>query len=461
MQSTLLRRNIGIAAAVLALGLWFSSGRVTGAVAFGVKVDGSRVAVVLGRSEREVKQLVDSVCQRVVAEAASREGVPVTIMSQIEVEQLPRGEGVSAALEQGELERKIADLVRLGGQGWAIKVDDNPVVALRTEEEAKDVITEVQAVLGRAASANFDDAQVMISETRFKQRVEIEERAVPLSLFQDKETAKRILIRGTDRVAVHVVQRGQTLWDIARRHNLTVAQLRAANPQLKSDRLQIGDQLNVIDSEPLVTCQTQSLITYRASVPYPTQVVMDEDMWPWQVVVRQKGVPGVKQVTAEVVIENGREISRRIIEEEVLSDPVPQVEVHGAKQIPARGSGDFAWPVVGTITSGYGWRRSGYHHGVDIGCDIGTPVVAADSGVVTFSGYKAYYGEMVIIDHGQGKIVTVYGHLSRRLVSTGQAVEKGQVIGYSGRTGRATGPHLHFEVRVDGETVDPMRFYGD
>ena len=122
------------------------------------------------------------------------------------------------------------------------------------------------------------------------------------------------------------------------------------------------------------------------------------------------------------------------------------------------GSGELAWPVQGTITSKFGWRWGAFHRGVDIGAPTGTSVKAADAGMVTFAGWNGGYGNLVKIDHGKGK-QTWYAHLSRFGVSVGDKVSQGDVVGYVGSTGISTGPHLHFEVHVDGVALDPLTFY--
>ena len=127
------------------------------------------------------------------------------------------------------------------------------------------------------------------------------------------------------------------------------------------------------------------------------------------------------------------------------------------------GSGAFVWPTSGPITSPFGYRihpifgTQIYHSGIDIGVDTGTPIVAADSGVVIEAGWLGGYGYAVVIDHGNG-LSTLYGHNSDLAVSPGQSVQQGQVIAYAGSTGYSTGPHCHFEVRVDGSPVDPMGY---
>jgi len=125
------------------------------------------------------------------------------------------------------------------------------------------------------------------------------------------------------------------------------------------------------------------------------------------------------------------------------------------------GTGELMWPVSGQVTSGFGIRKHPVfgdmrmHNGIDIGASHGTNVVAADSGTVITSAYNSSYGNYVVISHGSG-VTTLYAHLSSRSVSVNASVSKGQVIGLVGSTGISTGPHLHFEVSVNGSRVNPL-----
>jgi murein DD-endopeptidase MepM/ murein hydrolase activator NlpD len=117
----------------------------------------------------------------------------------------------------------------------------------------------------------------------------------------------------------------------------------------------------------------------------------------------------------------------------------------------------FIWPVNGPVTSPFGWRWGRMHEGIDIGVGYGTPIHAAASGRVVYAGWMSGYGNLVAIDHGRG-ISTAYGHQSSIAVSVGQIVSQGQTIGYVGCTGHCFGPHLHFEVRINGAPVDPLGY---
>ena len=129
-----------------------------------------------------------------------------------------------------------------------------------------------------------------------------------------------------------------------------------------------------------------------------------------------------------------------------------------APAVPApSGSGVLGWPVSGPVTSGFGSRWGRMHEGIDIAVEEGTSVRAAAAGVVIYAGWMGGYGNLVVVDHGNG-LSTAYAHNSSLAVSVGQSVGAGETISYSGSTGHSTGPHVHFEVRVNGSAVDPLGY---
>jgi murein DD-endopeptidase MepM/ murein hydrolase activator NlpD len=117
----------------------------------------------------------------------------------------------------------------------------------------------------------------------------------------------------------------------------------------------------------------------------------------------------------------------------------------------------YIWPVSGPVTSTFGWRWGRMHEGIDIAAPTGAPIVSAAAGTVLYAGWLGGYGNLVVVDHGGG-VSTAYAHMSSIASGTGQGVAQGQVLGYVGSTGHSTGPHLHFEVRINGQAVDPLRY---
>lgn len=154
------------------------------------------------------------------------------------------------------------------------------------------------------------------------------------------------------------------------------------------------------------------------------------------------------------------EAARQVAQQQAASDDEGG---GGSDDNYVQGTGAMGWPCSGPITSPFGYRTHPifgttiFHAGIDIGVDYGTPIHAADSGVVVYSGWISGYGNAVIIDHGGG-ISTLYGHNQSLAVSEGQSVSKGSVIAYAGSTGNSTGPHCHFEVDVNGSPVNPMGY---
>jgi murein DD-endopeptidase MepM/ murein hydrolase activator NlpD len=125
--------------------------------------------------------------------------------------------------------------------------------------------------------------------------------------------------------------------------------------------------------------------------------------------------------------------------------------------LPTQSASGLSWPVSGPVTSPFGWRWGRMHEGIDIAVPYGTPIGAAAPGTVIYCGWMSGYGNLVVIDHGGG-LSTAYAHQSSIAAGCGQSVGRGETIGYVGSTGHSTGPHLHFEVRVNGSPVDPLGY---
>ncbi len=142
---------------------------------------------------------------------------------------------------------------------------------------------------------------------------------------------------------------------------------------------------------------------------------------------------------------------------QALGDQIRAAQARSSGPTQTPSTAGLVWPVQGPITSPFGWRWGRMHEGIDIGVGTGTPIHAAAAGTVIYCGWESGYGNLVVLDHG-GNLATAYGHQSSIAVACGQHVDQGQVIGYVGCTGHCTGPHLHFEVRVGGNPVDPLGY---
>jgi murein DD-endopeptidase MepM/ murein hydrolase activator NlpD len=221
-------------------------------------------------------------------------------------------------------------------------------------------------------------------------------------------------------------------------------------------------------SEVVIRVRTVEAVTVIESIPFPVEYVDDNTKYVNQSEITSPGKDGIKEVVYHLVRDNGVEIERTAIEEIILEEPETQIESIGRKELATYGSSNFTWPVQGEgiIYPNQGFRPG--HNGIDIHIAHGTNVLAADSGTVVYSGWGSTQGNYLILQHGG--YWTLYLHNSAHLVKQGDRVTRGQAIAKVGATGRATGSHLHFEVRVDDGTrqwhsyyqhqpVDPMQFY--
>lgn len=230
------------------------------------------------------------------------------------------------------------------------------------------------------------------------------------------------------------------------------------------------ERLTAEDSEAHLKVLMTGTIQYEIDVPYTVQRVADASSYEGAERVRTNGEKGRSRVTASVTYLDGKQLSSVITASKVIKEPVTQVVAYGTKKIDknykggANATGWFIWPVPETrFVSQY--YKAGRHNAIDIWSRnmTGQDIVAADGGTVIVArdpkGTSYWsYGKYIIIDHGGG-YQTLYSHCHELFVKQGDKVIQGQRIATVGNTGRSTSPHLHFEVRVNGRTVNPMKFY--
>ena len=241
----------------------------------------------------------------------------------------------------------------------------------------------------------------------------------------------------------HTVAQGESLSTIAAKYSVTINTIAWANNLTNVNKLKVG----------------------RYGFPYPASSIgrSGEHLD----IAKRYGVSGEEIVQANALDDPNKRLNQVL----VIPGGRPLSSQSSTVQLASRGSTSsrdgssgggtsalsFAWPATGRISSNYGLRWGRTHHGIDLAVPIGTTVRAAAAGKVIFSGTQSGYGRLVIIDHGNG-ITTRYGHNSKLLVSVGQWVEAGERIALSGNTGNSTGPHLHFEIRINGSSVDPLKY---
>lgn len=205
-----------------------------------------------------------------------------------------------------------------------------------------------------------------------------------------------------------------------------------------------------------ITVKTTVINEYQAAAGFETVEREDGTMYKGSKAVLQEGVPGESLVTDEICYINGEEDSRKTIKEKVITKPVPEIVSVGTLDAPPGfGTGSFSAPLDGTLTSGFGERWGRLHGGIDLAAPTGTNILAADNGKVIFAEECGSYGLLMKVDHGNG-YVTYYAHCSGFIARVGDCVSKGEAIALVGSTGNSTGPHCHFEIRYNGEQLDPL-----
>lgn len=298
------------------------------------------------------------------------------------------------------------------------------------------------------------------AKVEFLQEVTIEEQPVANAQIRSIDEMESILNANSKEVITYTVKSGDTVSAIAQRYSLSMTEVQKLNPNLNLHRIGIGDQVRVSAAVPMLSTKMTMKATYTEKIPFETVVKKTDKLYTNQSRIVKAGVDGKATVVANVVYVDGEEQSRTVLSYEVVSEPVDEVKEQGNKALPKKApKGTFILPFRGMISSRYGYRSRGFHTGLDLAGPTGSSIVAADGGKVTLARWNGSYGYCVIIDHGNG-FQTLYAHCSRLLVKQGQKVGQGEVIARVGSTGNSTGPHLHFEVRINGKTVNPSSYIG-
>lgn len=272
--------------------------------------------------------------------------------------------------------------------------------------------------------------------------------------FLTTDDAFKLLTEGGKREAVYIAEKTESLESIAKRYGMTLDEIKSLNPNWE-DPVTKGRKLKVLEKAPLIEMSLEEVVVNVEDVPFQTVTKEDDTMIKTQRQVERAGVPGQRETSVRIQSQNGKTISSIVEGSRMSREAVDKIVRVGTKQSLA--TGKFINPTVGRFTSPFGPRWGRFHYGIDIANSVGTDIKAADGGIVTRAGSAGSYGNLIIIDHQNGTS-TRYAHLSRIDVKVGQAVEQGQSIAKMGNTGRSTGSHLHFEVRVGGVAQNPLNY---
>ena len=325
-----------------------------------------------------------------------------------------------------------------------------------TQEEVKEEGTEITAI--------YFDNEVTIKKAYISTEEEI---------FTNEADLSQYFLFGTNDVKkTYKVKPNDTIETIAYNNKLGVQELLIANPNLGGENalLAAGQELNVSPIDPLSSIVVEAFETEYQTVKYDTKIEFDKSIGSAEMYVKQQGVDGVSQVTFASKSVNGVITSVAQVSSNTIKEPRDRIVVYGSKNVTYYGNTTYwAWPTVKPfkINSHYGYRihpirhTRHLHNGVDIAGVASKNIFAIQGGTVISaqpSGYNGGAGKNVKIDHGNG-YVSWYMHLAKVGVKKGDHVEKGQVIGIMGRTGSATGIHLHLTVYKNGDLMNPLLLY--
>ncbi len=308
---------------------------------------------------------------------------------------------------------------------------------------------------------DFEDYELGLSEIGFSEDIEIVEAYLSKNQMKPLDEAIQELTEEQEQQQIYEVQRGDTLSEIALTVNIPMDEIVAMNDSLESvnSTLQIGQELIITVPEPELSI-VHHQVNYYEEIYDAEVIYVDNDEWyTTQTVVLQQPSAGFRKVIADETYVNDTQVGREILKEEVVMEAVAKIVERGTKIPPS-----YIKPLSGGRSSSpFGPRTaptagaSTYHKGHDWATPVGTPIVASCGGTVAKAGWGSGYGYVVYINHPDGR-QTRYAHLSKILVKVGQTVTQGEKIALSGNTGITSGPHLHFEMLINGKQVNPLNY---
>jgi murein DD-endopeptidase MepM/ murein hydrolase activator NlpD len=356
--------------------------------------------------------------------------------------------------------------------GVELVIDQKVVAILKDEEEASQVLEEFKDIYSGtkkqaskvsvlSASDEVSPGAPEIREVKsveFAQDVKIEPIAnIKPEDVVDSDSVLAILQSMGEAPQTYIVEDGDCVSCIASKFDISTQDLYDMNSWIVDDMIRIGDEVIVKGFEPTLAVRTIEQLTDEEEIQFDTVYVQDPELRTGKSKTLSNGKNGLKRVSYELTSINGVLFKEVMLNEEVLVEPVAAKVAKGTFTPKGEGSGKFSWPVTGAkLTSSFGRRWGTIHKGIDMASSNRT-IMASDTGKVVFAGDNGTYGNCVILDHKNG-YQTLYGHLSKITVKVGDVLEKGEKLGVMGSTGHSTGVHLHFEIQVDGEAKNPIKF---
>ncbi|MCL1976023.1 MAG: peptidoglycan DD-metalloendopeptidase family protein [Firmicutes bacterium] len=418
--------------------------------AFQIVVEGEGLATL--PTEKEAKDAIALYLE----EQAEITGFSVVCGDSVKIERVPSRE--AEYISTKDAVEVLGDSVKVLAKAVAVCINGLPVMCVASENSAREAVEQAKLFYGRVGESGVEDVDVL-------ERVGVLFSNVDPNEVLSVHEATNMLLFGKADVEYHYVEtEGETFEYIANRYDCMVDDIKKSNPMIDSTNMAVGEPILLSEVEPLISVQVKRVIVSHEETPFETEQRDNYEIARGDKLVVTEGMPGEDEITTEIVERNGVALTQNRVSTLTLVEPVTRVVERGAKWVIASrasgvnsGDGDLGWPVNGKISSRYGYRSLGFHSGLDLESPIGTPIAAAKDGVVVYAEFMGNYGNLIKIDHGES-MTTWYAHLQAFSVDVGDKVTRGQMIGTVGRTGRTTGAHVHFEVRIDNQHCNPLQF---
>ncbi|HBY19702.1 MAG TPA: hypothetical protein DEG71_01595, partial [Clostridiales bacterium] len=373
-------------------------------------------------------------------------GTEIKIIEQPSIDLVKTGK---KADKEEKLIKGLKDKMKYNIKAYTLIIDGKALGCLSKSDEINQVLNEIKNKYDSKKSVVDFVGNSSNLKLWFKENVEIENNYVNKDKIAKVKDMVAILSEVGANTEVYVVKEGDIMSKILEKYDsITLNDIKKMNEGFNPDKLSIGQKINISSAKLLLSVITREEKTYEEVIPKAEEIKKNEEKPTTYREVIKEGKQGKKKIKLNIIKVNGVEEGKEVISEDILVEPVTEVIEIGTKKLAERSyPGIFAMPTIGEITSRFGELRDGHtHQGIDIANDEGTSIYSVGTGKVLTVGYDAGgYGNYVKITHSNG-YETLYGHLSKIMVSEGDSVTKKDKIGLMGNTGRSTGSHLHLEV---------------
>ncbi|RSK34423.1 LysM peptidoglycan-binding domain-containing protein [Bhargavaea beijingensis] len=378
--------------------------------------------------------------------------------------------GNPESADEESVKKTLDKTLDVEAKSIAVQVDGSTLFHLKDTEAFDHVIRGVKLThMTKEELENYEDSreagefpepeagQTQVTHLSLKADLQAKEVYTdPENIRTEKEALK--LLRSERPVERdYTAAEGDKPEEIAESHGMSMKQLLELNRGIDAqDPLAAGDTVKILVEEPYVEVSITRKQREASPIAHTKVVKDDEALLKGEKKIARAGKDGRKETLSVTETVNGKTVSEKVLEDEVTEKPVDELILNGTKAVAGKALGKFAWPAQGGyVSSQKGPRWGRQHNGIDIARPSGKAILAADAGTVTATGPQGGYGNRVVVDHGNG-YTTLYAHLESISVKPGQKLAQGQKLGVMGNTGNSTGVHLHFEVRKNGQLINPL-----